>query len=323
MFKIKNNILIFLILILYQINLIENYPIFPTILTVSIPIIEKNSNLKNVYYESRVENNYVRWLQASGADLVAVHPWTSYEEIDYLLTKVNGILFQGNPDNLDIKSSYYNIIKYIYKKTIEINDSGIKMPIISIGDDVSLLCTIIAEDNISIVTNSKNLINQPSNVNLFLSPDKTIIFKEFEQNDMKALEEANILPNNLNRFVSVKNFISDFHLGLKFNILATSKSEEGSEYISVAEGKKYPIILISFHPEYVVYEQNGKLIVPETLQAIYTSRFIGNGFVFYGRKNVLNEFTVEEKQKFGYIDPYGEFPKIINGRFNFLFKNTK
>ena len=239
MFKIKKNILIFLILIIYQINIIENYPIFPTILTVSIPIIEKNSNLKNVYYESRVENNYVRWLQASGADLVAVHPWTSYEEIDYLLTKVNGILFQGNPDNLDIKSSYYNIIKYIYKKTLEINDSGIKMPIISIGDDVSLLCTIIAEDNISIVTNSKNLINQPSNVNLFLSPDKTIIFKEFEQNDMKALEEANILPNNLNRFVSVKNFISDFHLGLKFNILATSKSEEGSEFISVAEGKKY------------------------------------------------------------------------------------
>ena len=81
--------------------------------------------------------------------------------------------------------------------------------------------------------------------------------------------------------------------------------------------------MISFHPEYVVYEQNGKLIVPETLQAIYTSRFIGNGFVFYGRKNVLNEFTVEEKEKFGYIDPYGEFPKIINGRFNFLFKNTE
>lgn len=323
MFKIKKNILIFLILIIYQINIIENYPIFPTILTVSIPIIEKNSNLKNVYYESRVENNYVRWLQASGADLVAVHPWTSYEEIDYLLTKVNGILFQGNPDNLDIKSSYYNIIKYIYKKTLEINDSGIKMPIISIGDDVSLLCTIIAEDNISIVTNSKNLINQPSNVNLFLSPDKTIIFKEFEQNDMKALEEANILPNNLNRFISVKNFINDFHLSQQFNIVGTSRTEDGKEYVSVAEGKKYPIIMITFHPEYVVYEQSSKLIVPETLQAVYTSRFIGNGFVFFGRRNVLNEFPVEEKQQYSYIDPYGEFPKIINGRFNFLFKNTK
>ena len=315
--------LIFFYLIISQINITFNYPIFPTILTVSIPILEKNSNLKNVFIESRVENNYVRWLQASGADLVVVHPWTSYEEIDYLLSKVNGVLFQGNPDDLDIESSYYNIIKYIYEKTIEINDSGVKMPIISIGDDVSLLCSIIAEDNTSIITNSKRLINQPSNINLYLSVDKTIIFKEFEQNDMKPLEEANILPNNLNRYVSIKNFITDFHLGQNFNIIASSKSEDGKEYIAIAEGKKYPIIMMSFHPEYVAFEQNSKLIVPETLQAIYTSRFIGNGFVFFGRRNVLNTFTVEEKEKFCYIDPYGEFPKIINGRFNYLYKNTK
>ena len=323
MFSKKFKQLIFFYLIISQINITFNYPIFPTILTVSIPILEKNSNLKNVFIESRVENNYVRWLQASGADLVVVHPWTSYEEIDYLLSKVNGVLFQGNPDDLDIESSYYNIIKYIYKKTIEINESGVKMPIISIGDDVSLLCSIIAEDNTSIVTNSKRLINQPSNINLYLSVDKTIIFKEFEQNDMKPLEEANILPNNLNRYVSIKNFIIDFHLRQNFNIVASSKSEDGNEYIAVAEGKNYPIIMMSFHPEYVAFEQNSKLIVPKTLQAIYTSRFIGNGFVFYGRRNVLNTFTVEEKEKYCYIDPYGEFPKIINGRFNYLFKNTK
>ena len=313
------------LLFLFLSTLYKNltYPIFPTILTVSIPIMEKNSNLKNVFIESRVENNYVRWLQSSGADLIVVHPWTNYEEIDYLLSKVNGILFQGNPDNLDIESSYYKIIKYIYKKVIEINNSGIKMPIISIGDDFSLLSSIIAEDNISIITNLKVKISQPSNINLFLSIDKTIILNEFEQIDIKPLEEGNILPNNLNRFVTVKNFISDFHLGQKFNVVATSKSEDGKEYVAIAEGKQYPIIMISFHPEYVIFEQNSQLIVPQTVQAIYTSRFIGNGFVFYGRKNVPNIFTVEEKEKYCYIDPYGEFPKIINGRFNYLYKKTQ
>jgi len=39
-----------------------------------------------------------------------------------------------------------------------INNSGIKMPIISFGDDVALLSTIITEDNTSIVTNLKNKI---------------------------------------------------------------------------------------------------------------------------------------------------------------------
>ena len=322
---IKNyiNSIFFLILIISKIDIILNYPIFPTILTVSIPIIEKNSNLKNVFIESRVENNFVRWLQASGADLVVVHPWSTYEEIDYLLSKVNGVLFQGNPDDLDIESSYYNIIKYIYKKTIEINNSGIKMPLIAIGDDVSLLCSIISEDNISLITNLKRTIKQPSNINLFSSVDKTILLKEFEQKDMNALEEGNILANNLNRFISVKNFMSDFHLGQNFNVIGSSRAEDGKEYVAYAEGKKYPFIMISFHPEYIVYEQNKKLIIPETLQSIYTSRFIGNGFVFYGRRNVPNIFTVEEKEKYCYIDPYGEFPGIIDGRFNYLYKNTK
>ena len=50
--------------------------------------MENNSNLKNAFIESRVENNYLRWLQASGADLIVVHPWTNYEDIDYLLSKV-------------------------------------------------------------------------------------------------------------------------------------------------------------------------------------------------------------------------------------------
>ena len=85
------NELFFILLILLQLIHVLNYPIFPTILTISIPISEDDS-------KSRVENNYVRWLQASGADIISVHPWTSNEEIDYLLTKVNGILFQGNPD---------------------------------------------------------------------------------------------------------------------------------------------------------------------------------------------------------------------------------
>ena len=87
----------------------------------------------------------------------------------------------------------------------------------------------------------KRGIKQPSNIKLFSTVDKTIIFKEFEQSDMRALEEENILPNNLNRYVSVKNFISDFHLGQNFNVIGSSRAEDGKEYVAYAEGKKYPI----------------------------------------------------------------------------------
>ena len=202
------------------------------------------------------------------------------------------------------------------------NDSGIKMPIIAFGDDLPLLCSIIAEDKISISSELKYQIHDPSKINLFNVPDKTIILNEFEREDMDALEKEYILPNNLKRIISVKDFLTDFHLGQKFNVIATSKTKNGKEYISIAEGRKYPIILISFHPEYVVFEQNKDFVIPETLRSIYTSRFIGNGFVFFGRKYVLNTFTIEDKEKYGYIDPYGPFPKLIDGSYNYIFEKT-
>ena len=306
--------IIFISFLLSEIIYISNYPIFPTILTLSIPISE------NEKPSSRVENNYVRWLQSSGADLISIHPWTSIQEIDILLTKVNGILFQGNPFNLDIHSSYYKMAKYLYHKVIEMNDSGIKIPLISFGDDLPLLCSIMSEDKISISTELKYPLHEPTKITLFHVPDKTIILNEFEKEDMNALEKEYILPNNLKRIISVKNFLTDFHLGQKFNLIATSKTKDGKEYVSIIEGKKYPIIMMSFHPEYVVFETSKEFIIPETLHSIYTSRFIGNGFVFYGRKNVMNTFTIEEKEKYGYIDPYGPLPQLLDGRYNYIFE---
>ena len=181
----KTSIFLIFLISLSNISQTNSYPIFPTILTVSIPILEPNYNQKDVFSETRVENNYVRWLQASGADLVVVHPWSTHEEIDILLQKVNGVLFQGNLDLINPESSYYAIIKHIYKKVISLNDSGIKMPLLVVGDDVSLLASIIITNDISVVTQVGNGLLRPNNINLYLTPDKAIILNEFEEEDIK------------------------------------------------------------------------------------------------------------------------------------------
>ena len=317
----KKSLYILFTITLSLISQFHSYPIFPTILTVSIPVLEQNYSSKEVFSEARVENNFLRWLQASGADLVVVHTWSSEAEIDTLLQKVNGVLFQGNLDGLNVNSPYYQTLKLVYNKVISLNDSGIKIPLLAIGDDVSLLFSIINNDETYLVSSTGTRFLEPNNMNLFLVPDKTIILNEFEKEDMKIFEENNILPNNLDLYISVQNFM--YKLNDKFNLVATSKTPSGDEYVAIAEGKKYPIIMVSFHPEYVPFEQNSELKVPDSLQAIYMSRFIGNGFVFYGRKNVKVEFPVEEKENYCYINPYGDYPEIINSRFNYLFKNTQ
>lgn len=317
---------IFLILIFFNniLFITSSYPLFPTILTVSLPL---NNDDQKDYSESRVENSFFRWLQASGADLIVVHPWTSIDEINLLLSsKVNGVLFQGNSNKIDPSSSYYLLIKKIFNKVIEINEKGTKLPLLVIGDDCTLISSILNSDDSSIVTNlnEKNKILHPSNLNFYLNLDKTIILKEFMQKDSNIFETKNILPNYLNKFISINEFIKNFHLSKFFKIIATSKANDGQEYVALAEGKKFPVILMTFHPEFVGFQkQGGEIIVPESLESIFAARFIGNSFVFFGRKNNGNQLTVEEKKKYDFIEPYEKFPELVNERFNYVFKNNK
>ena len=85
---------IFLILLFSLLLLnIENRPIKP------IVAIYGNSNPENgdeeflngTYYPI----SYVYWLESFGAEVMAIHYWYSYEEIDEILQKINGILFLG------------------------------------------------------------------------------------------------------------------------------------------------------------------------------------------------------------------------------------
>ena len=304
--------------ILFLITLITfslSYPIFPTILTVSIPHGDK---LK----EGRVENTFVRFLQASGADLIVVHSWTNLKNIDELLeNKVTGVIFQGT-DNLDKSMDpYVNILKYIQSKVISIynNSKGNKkIPILALGNDMILL-SYLASNNKDIYKNK--LISGPNKIKFEKNGDLSWIFSELQKSDFEALENENICSNYLTNIIPKKIFeskLTDF-----FKIISTSQSDK-DEYVSIMESNLYPIIGMSFHPEHIVFEENTIFNVPDSFEAIKTARFIGISFINFGRLYSHNEMTIEEKKdnkgKFDFIDPYGPFPVDIYGRYQYLFK---
>jgi gamma-glutamyl-gamma-aminobutyrate hydrolase PuuD len=302
----------------YLIVVSFSYPFFPTYLTVSIPISEKEHSI------SRVENNFVRWLQASGGDLIVVHPWTSHDDIDkLLLSKVNGVLFQGTK-KIDQYSPYYQIVKYIYEKIIFIyNDSKGKkeIPILAVGNDLSLLASIASND-LSIISEYNE--NKPNNLIYTNSIDDAkncMIFSELQNNDFINLQNKTIIPNYFDFYITKEIFLKQ--LNNYFNLIATSISQNNVEYASVIELKNYKFIQgISFHPEFIIFEQNTNFIIPENLESIKAARFIGNSFVSYGRTHNDNKMEIEEKLKnlgFNFIDPYGKYPVYYNERYQFLF----
>ena len=303
------------ILLISIISLIFSYPIFPTILTVSIPYRNKKS-------EGRVENTFVRFLQASGADLIVVHTWTDLKNIDHLLeNKVTGVIFQGI-DTIDKTiDPYINILKYIQSKIISIYNSSKgkkKIPILALGNDMTILGILSSNKNDFSI--SKVLIG-PNKIKFNKDGMKSWIFTDLQKSDFTSLENENICSNYITNLIPKNLF--DNKLTNYFKIISTSLYEN-EEYVSIMESNLYPIIGMTFHPEHIVFEENKMFNVPDSLEAIKTARFIGNSFVNYGRINSFNEMTIEEKKdnkgKFDFIDPYGNFPEFIEGRYQYLFK---
>ena len=303
------------IIIISTLSLIFSYPIFPTILTVSIPY-------KNKKTEGRVENTFVRFLQASGADLIVVHTWTDLKNIDRLLeNKVTGVIFQGI-DTIDKTiDPYINILKYIQSKVIYIYNSSKgkkKIPILALGNDMTILGILSSNKNDFSIS---KVIVGPNKIKFNNDGKKSWIFSDLQKSDFNSLENENICSNYITNLIPKNLF--DNKLKNYFKIISTSLYEN-EEYVSIMESNLYPIIGMSFHPEHIVFEENKMFNVPESLEAIKTARFIGNSFVNYGRVNSYNEMTIEEKKDnrglFDFIDPYGNFPEFVEGRYQYLFK---
>ena len=85
-----------------------------------MPIIEQGGASS----QERVENTFLRWLQAGGVDLITVHTWTPQDTIDELLQKVSGVVFMGYPEDLNKESSYYKKAEYIIQKVVKIAEES-------------------------------------------------------------------------------------------------------------------------------------------------------------------------------------------------------
>lgn len=79
-----------------------------------------------------------------------------------------------------------------------------------------------------------------------------------------------------------------------FNVIATSKTSYGAEFMSILEGKKYPFFLTQFHSEKNSFEWRSAAI--RTYNAISAEQKLMNYFVNEARKN-KNVYPYQELQK--------------------------
>lgn len=312
----KINIVLFLSILVC----IASTPLYSNILTLSIPIIEQGGASS----QERVENTFLRWLQAGGVDLIAVHTYTPTATIDELLQKVNGIVFMGDPSALNTESAYYKASKYIIDKVKEIYDSSegkTKIPILSVGNDLTLL-TAIMTNKFDYIQNNKIIIENSLVFQEVTKVRTYDLFKELDPEDVVNISTSPICANKLEYLITKENFVNTKELTDQFDLLATARSRE-IEYVAVIQDKKYPFYGISFHPEKIVFEQYYQYFVPDSFEAIKAARLIGNSFTFLARTINDRSMTLEDKEKYDFIDPYGPYPEFWYGTYQYIYNQTQ
>jgi gamma-glutamyl hydrolase len=312
---IKSEIKIILILILSLICQIKGNTRLPLVAIVSVP--EEDITM--------VAAKYVRWLEASGADSVVIHPWHTQEQITEILNKVNGILIQGGEMKFGFDSNlpYFKTLQFIITKIIEMSDnptSKVNIPLIGIDHGFFSIQFLISGDyNILSDLKSYNL-NVPLNFDSnYLKTSK--LFSLLEENDFNNLRNLPLTYHLHKQGVSPHIYEINEKLRLFYKITTTAKTDTGNSFISSIEAINYPIYGLQFLPEALPFEKNQNLNVNKNLEAIRISRALGNSFIQLCKQN-NNTMNNEEYNKYDYIYPYQSFPNKLNGSYYYTFKKS-
>ena len=292
----------------------------PRIAILSSPVLDNDTMANQNYKKSRIDANYVHWLEASGAEVVVIHPWWNEKQIFDLLTqKVNGILIQGELLPIDQNSDYFKTVEKILEIIISIaNESGFKVPLLAIGHGMHLIHTIIAKENIL----QEHTIQDVAKPLIFDSDliKKSKMFSNLKDYDFENLMNKPVTAHFSKFGIGLEKFESNYLLRKFFRVTSLVKDDNGNTFVASSEAYNLPIYGLQFHPEKISYDRIITHNIPQSHEAIRVSRIIGNWFVNEartGNHNVIE--SVEELNKYNYINVYINFPNYEKGTGYFYY----
>jgi gamma-glutamyl hydrolase len=287
------------------VNAILLSQIICTLAAPGLPVIaiyaNPNPDFYETYNEDKVQEWYVRWIEQSGGVTMVIHIWYSKEQIDDILSKANGVLFQGGDRDLILGNRWENNALYILEKIKEINDGGKHLPLWAACQGQELLFSLIA--NTTSVLEKFDAWNIPLPLELLTNTRSSKMFSLFSEEDFNNVSTQPITAHFHNLGTSVEKFLEYENLSSFFKITTLGSDRQGKEFIATFEAIKYPIYGPQFHPEKVPYDRRVKDVIPRTIAAVRVSQNFGDFFIEEARKND-NKFLPEDALKYDFIDSF-------------------
>jgi gamma-glutamyl hydrolase len=258
--------------------------------------------------------SYVKYIEASGGRVVPIDYYSSIEDLDKLLPKLNGVLFPGGD------ALFPQTAQHTFDTIKEFNDKGEHMPLwgTCMGFEWLLMSATRDANVLDPKSGQMDAYNLSIPLDFTSTMKKSKIFENAPVQIVDILSKQNVTMNNHHYGIWVDHFSSSPELSEFFNMLSTNKDRQGSEFVSMIEAYKYPIFGSQWHPEKNNFEwgETSEGIPNEGINhshdAILASQYMANFFVDQARLS-SHKFPTETEEDAALI--YNYMPTKTTGSF--------
>ncbi|CAI7795513.1 unnamed protein product [Closterium sp. NIES-53] len=230
---------------------------------------------------SYIAASYVKFIEAGGARVVPIIYNEPRRQILKKLRLVNGLVLPGGDANK--QGRFLRTVRRLLKLAMSFNDNGDYFPIYAECLSFEMLTIILSTGGRKVLepTNAK----RPSTLQFVgeWAKDRNM-FAWMRRRLVDRLEKENLTMENHKYGLTPETFNADEGLSSFFNILTTTADEDGKEYISTVEAKRYPFTALQWHPEKNAYEW-GNPIFPHSSDAVQITHAAGTFFASEARKS--------------------------------------
>lgn len=284
-----------------------------SIVTIGILAQPASDPLKITYYHpseswSFVAGSYVDWIGSSGAMAVILPYDLPKEKLIALLENIDGVLLPGGGaplyrnDDTNLPTLYQQGMDTIIRWAKKRNDEGHYFPVFCtclgfeglIISETNQTKTLECDFDDEVVVHSVQVTSEFDKSPFWNKVGLSLAKSVFKQNSIYYTHSCGIRSSS---------FLKNSKLTKDYNLLGTSVSKHGVEFVACIEHKKYPIVANQWHPEKNLYERG-------PLYEIVDRNHVPVELM----QKIASKFVQEIREK-GKPKQYSHIPPFVKERF--------
>lgn len=198
-----------------------------------------------------IMNSHIKYLQQGGARIVPISYRLNADQLNRILTQVNGIYIPGDTPIVLENERYLNKVRAILQWAQDKNtDDHFPLVAISYGYLALMMAGIQSEGTIKTVESS--LMWTSAELNLRLRPEDTYLLDGYSLQTAESLLNNVTFYNELPFNVPLQQFLSEKMLSKAFVPVATFNDptkEQEHEFVALVEGAVFPFFGVAFSLE--------------------------------------------------------------------------